>query len=221
MKPPVDEGELFQRAVALSGLPLGLVAQQSGVPVPDQPARAKGWIGRLLETALGATAGAVAEPDFPHLGIELKTIPVRADGRPVESTWITRVPLLDAGDQTWEVSAVRRKLARVLWMPIQGDTSVDLGSRRIGSPLLWSPNDDEEARLRADYRDLMDLVVLGDLDALHAGLGDCLQVRPKGADAAERVIGIGPDGCLVPVSPRGFYLRSSFTAAILQRAFAI
>ncbi len=221
VSPPSDEKELFQRAVELSGYPLGLVAERFAVPVPEQPQRAKGWIGRLLETALGASAGSLAQPDFPHLGIELKTIPVRADGRPLQSTWLTRVPLLDAGDQTWEVSAVRRKLDRVLWMPVQGDTSVPLPERRIGSPLLWSPDPDEEASLRADYRDLMDLVVLGELDAITANLGDCLQIRPKGADAAERVIGVGPEGCLVSVPPRGFYLRASFTAGILKRGFGL
>ncbi len=219
--PPRDEQELFARAVALSGYPLGHVAHRFGVDLPGRPQRAKGWIGRLLETALGATAGQAAEPDFPHLGVELKTIPVRADGRPMESTWLTKVPLRDAADQTWEVSSARRKLARVLWMPVEGDTGIPLGERRLGSPLLWSPSDDEEAMLRADYRDLMDLVVLGESEAITASLGECLQIRPKGADAAERVIGVGPDGCLVPVPPRGFYLRASFTAAILRRGFGL
>lgn len=219
--PPRTEAELLARAVALSGHSLGQIADDFDVPLPASPQRGKGWIGRLVETALGADPGSAAEPDFAHLEVELKTIPVRADGRPLESTWVTRVPLVDAADHPWERSAVRRKLARVLWMPVQGDTAVPLADRRLGSPLLWSPDPEQGARLAADYRDLMDLIVLGEIDSVTADLGECLQIRPKGADSDERVIGVGPDGCVVPVPPRGFYLRATFTADILRRGFGL
>lgn len=209
------------RAVAISGLPLGAIAADLQIALPASAQRGKGWIGRLVEVALGADGGAAAEPDFAHLGIELKTIPVRSDGRPFESTWVTRVPLFDAADHPWETSAVRRKLARVLWIPVQGDTDLPMAERRLGSPLLWSPDPEQAAMLQADYRDLMDLIVLGEIEAVTANLGECLQIRPKGADSAERVIGVGPDGCVVPVSPRGFYLRARFTAGILRRGFAL
>ena len=37
----------------------------------------------LLERALGATAeGSKAEQDFSHLGVELKTLPINAEGYP-------------------------------------------------------------------------------------------------------------------------------------------
>ena len=209
------------RAVALSGHGLGHIAERLEMALPPSPQRGKGWIGRLVEAALGADPGSSAEPDFSYLGVELKTIPVRKDGRPNESTWVTRVPLFDAADHPWERSAVRRKLARVLWLPVQGDTAVPLVDRRLGSPLLWSPDAKQLALLQADYRDLMDLIVLGDIDSVTADLGECLQIRPKGADSSERVIGVGPDGCVVPVPPRGFYLRARFTAEILRQGFGL
>ena len=48
----------------------------------------------LLETALGATAGSKAEQDFSHLGIELKTLPINAEGFPLETTFVSLAPLV-------------------------------------------------------------------------------------------------------------------------------
>lgn len=218
---PASEQELLARAVALSGLPLAEVAAGLGRRVPRDARRAKGWIGRLVETALGASAGAGAQPDFPHLGVELKTIPVREDGWPVESTWVTRVALLDPARQSWAGSDVRKKLARVLWMPVQSPAAGSLGQRRLGSPLLWSPDAAQEAGLRADFEDLMERVVHGEVEDITALEGRWLQIRPKGADAAERVQGVDADGQQVPVAPRGFYLRAAFTALVLRRGFGL
>jgi DNA mismatch repair protein MutH len=146
---------------------------------------------------------------------------VRPDGRPFESTWVTRVPLVEGDGQIWQHSVVRQKLARVLWMPVQGDTSVDLAERRMGSPLLWSPDADQAARLRADFEDVMELIVLGRVDEVTASLGDCLQIRPKGADSRDRVDGVDGEGQIVTVAPRGFYLRATFTGEVLRRGFGL
>lgn len=209
---PHSEAELWQRALALQDVPVAQLGLQLGQTWQD-PRRAKGQAGQWLERALGATAGALAEPDFPHLGIELKTIPMRPNGQVRESTWVTRVALLD-DQETWETSAVRRKLARVLWIPLIGKGD----SQRVGRPLLWSPGEAEQARLRADWHDLMELVVLGRTDEIHASLGECLQIRPKAATSAMRVPGLDAGGHRAPVLPLGFYLRASFTAGILARS---
>lgn len=47
----------------------------------------------LLELYLGAMAGSKPEQDFPELGIELKTIPVDAAGKPLETTFVCVAPL--------------------------------------------------------------------------------------------------------------------------------
>ena len=68
---PATTEELLQRCHALAGLTLGQIATLSNVSVPPNLQRDKGWVGQLLEQVLGATAGSKAEPDFPHLGIEM------------------------------------------------------------------------------------------------------------------------------------------------------
>jgi len=78
--PPENEAELLQRAQRLAGQTFAALAAQLNLPIPPNLKRDKGWVGMLLELHLGASAGSKAEQDFAHLGIELKTIPVDAQG---------------------------------------------------------------------------------------------------------------------------------------------
>ncbi len=217
---PGDEAELLIRARAIAGLTLDALAARLSRAVPANLPRAKGWTGELIETALGATAGPKPEPDFPDLGVEVKTIPVGPDTRPLESTYLCAVTLHDAGGPSWEGSLARRKLARVLWVPIEANESITLGSRRIGQAVLWSPTREQERQLRRDWEELMELVALGHADAIPGELGVNLQVRPKAASGRSRTAATAPDGTPVATLPLGFYLRPSFTAQILAARYA-
>jgi DNA mismatch repair protein MutH len=218
--PPATEAELMSRANCIAGVRLGDVARALQRAVPADLRKAKGWVGELLEAYLGATAGSLPEPDFPHLGIELKTVPVRANGKPTESTYVCVVALDDNLGARWEYSLVRRKLARVLWLPIEAERQIPLPERRIGNPLLWSPSGAEERVLRADFEELMDMVCLGELDQLSAHYGTWLQIRPKALNASARTLAADAHGAPILTLPRGFYLRTSFTERLFADRFA-
>ena len=217
--PPRSESELLARADAIAGRTLGDVAVGLGLPVPETTRRGKGWTGTVIEHALGANAGSLPEPDFRLISVELKTIPIGPGLRPLESTYVCTVPLAGDATASWRDSNVRRKLARVLWMPFEGDRSIALPDRRIGAALLWSPSPGEESVLAHDWETLMERVVLGRVDEISAREGECLQIRPKAANAAARRRAIGSSGAWESTLPRGFYLRASFTAAILARHY--
>src|SRR5205085_10386128 len=104
---------------------LGAIAARHGVVVPADLRLNKGWAGQLLETALGATAASRAEPDFPQLGIELKTVPIDRRGRPLESCFVASLDLA-APDRRWETSPVRCKLARVAWVAVEAAADIPL-----------------------------------------------------------------------------------------------
>ena len=218
---PESEEELLAQAQAMAGEPLAALAKAQGVAVPRDSRRAKGWAGQLLEAYLGATAGSLSEPDFQLIGVELKTIPVNADGAPRESTYVCTVPLMGESSVVWRDCNVHRKLARVLWVPIVTDSATLPGDRIIGWPLLWSPSTREASDLRADWEELMDMVCMGQLESISAHHGTCLQIRPKAADSRSRRWGIGETGENVRTLPRGFYLRSNFTRKILQQHYAL
>lgn len=205
---------LWDAAAALEGATLAEIAEAHGVPVPADLRRAKGWVGELLEVALGATAGNDAEPDFPHLGIELKSIPVDARG-PRESTWVCTAPF-DGIEATWEASRVRKKLACVLWVPVTAEGPVS--ERVIGAPILWRPDPAEEATLRRDWEGVADAIRDRTLWLLRSKNGEALQVRPKAARARDTVWILDDEANWVRATPLGFYLRRSFTSAVLAKA---
>jgi len=212
--PPADEPTLVARIDALSGMTLAELAAGLGANVPADLARNKGWIGQLLEAALGATASSRPVPDFEALGIELKTLPVDARGHPRESTFVCSAPLDGSLASCWAESRVRKKLARVLWVPIAGDGSP--AERVIGQGVLWSPSPAEEAVLRADWEELAGLLALGEHWQVDGRRGVALQLRPKAAHGGSLTWTLGEEGDWVREGPRGFYLRPSFTEAMLR-----
>jgi DNA mismatch repair protein MutH len=220
MKPePKTESELLQRAQNIAGVSFAELAAEANMTVPANLKRDKGWVGQLLEWHLGASAGSKPQQDFEHLGIELKSIPISYSGKPLETTFVCVAPLVGIHGVNWEQSHVRNKLSRVLWLPVEGERDIPLADRRVGSPLIWSPSAEEEARLKADWEELMELIALGKIRDITAKHGDVLQLRPKGANGRTRTEAYGPAGAPIKTMPKGFYLRTQFTAYILERYF--
>ncbi len=219
--PPKTEAELLERAHRLAGRKLATLAQAIGEPVPQDFRRNKGWVGRLLETALGATASSRPMPDFEELAIELKTLPVTSKGEPKETTYVCSVRLPELQYTSWEKSLLKKKLQRVLWVPIEADPTIPIPGRRVGTPLLWSPSPEEERRLRNDWEDFAQLIGDGYVNVLTGERGQYLQVRPKAAHSRVRRWGHDHEGAPMLAHPRGFYLRRNFTLSLLQKHFVL
>lgn len=218
---PKTEEELKSRADALAGLTLGELAGRLGRPVPPDLKRAKGFVGELVELGLGAPAKSRSGPDFAELGVELKTLPVDRRGRPVESTFVCTIPLLSVGDLEWEASPVRAKLARVLFVPVEGEREKPVAERRLGTPLFWSPSAEDERDLKFDWEELSGRIGRGDVESITGHLGRYLQVRPKAADSHARRRAFDAEGVAFAALPRGFYLRALFTERIVAAHYRL
>jgi len=216
LAPPRDLAELRARAASLAGRSLAELSARFGASSGPM-LRRKGKTGQLIERALGASAGSRPVPDFRELGIELKTIPVDAQGQPRESTFVCTIGLADAEYAEWSSSSVRQKLAHVLFVPIHGERAEGRELHaRVGEPLFWQPTAEQESILRADFDDLMGMIALGRIELLTARLGRWLQVRPKAAHGRVRTRAYGPEDEPIATIPRGFYLRARFTCALLR-----
>lgn len=216
---PSTLSELAARAERLAGLKLGELAQECHVAVPPDLRRAKGWVGGLMELSLGASAASRAEPDFPELGVELKTLPVDAHGKPLESTFVCTIELTQIANSEWEESRLWNKLGHVLWVVVEGTRNLAVAERRVGTPFFWVPSEEERALIRRDWESLTLLIAQGRTSEITGHLGEVLQVRPKAARGSSRRRTLDEDGALYDEQPKGFYLRASFTGAILARQF--
>lgn len=218
---PQSEQELLARARDVAGLTLGELGARVEIEVPDEAVRAKGVAGQILEKALGATAASRAEPDFLKLGIELKTIPLDSAGKPKESTFVCSISLSTMADTDWERSTVFKKLSKVLFVPVEAASKTPLRDRRVGRAYLWAPNAEEQRRLRTDWERLAEMIAVGDVERITGHLGEVLQVRPKAPHGRSRRRAPDEEGAVQWTMPRGFYLRPSFTAAVLARLRAL
>ncbi len=210
---------LLARARSLEGNTVAAIAAALEVDTRGDAVRTKGTAGAILERALGATGGSGAVHDFPELGVELKTIPIDHRGVPEESTYVCTLSLADAETQEWETSWVRAKLAHVLFVPLLAPSGASADAtwrdRIVGAPVLWSPTPEQDAILRADFDDVVGLVGIGRIEDLTAHRGRWMQVRPKARDGSVRTVAWGVDNEAIETVPRGFYLRTRFTGAIL------
>ncbi len=214
---PKSVDELMTRARDVAGLTLGELGARVAVDLPEESARGKGVAGQILEKVLGASAGSRAEPDFVNLGIELKTIPLDATGKPKESTFVCSISLSSMADTDWEGSTVLKKLSKVLFLPVEAASETPLCDRRVGRAYLWTPNADEQRLMRADWERLAEMIAAGDVEQITGHLGEVLQVRPKAPHGRSRRRAPDEEGAVQWTMPRGFYLRPRFTGAVLAR----
>ncbi len=223
---PQTEAELLARCQALTGLSLQNIAAECNQAIPKSLSHAKGWVGQLMELYLGADGTNQSQPDFAHLGIELKTIPLNANMQARESTYVCTAPLRETRHQSllpsrWQDSRVRHKLAKVLWVPIEADPSIPLPNRQVGSPLLWVLPPELESILQQDWEELTEMLYCGQIAEISAKQGVYLHIRPKAAHS--RILNVTHDaqGEALWVNPRGFYLRSAFTNHILKTHYCL
>jgi DNA mismatch repair protein MutH len=218
---PSSENELLQRAQSLAGLTLAEIAEQVGIVVPENLTREKGWIGLLLEQILGASAGSKPEPDFPHLGIELKSLPINFQGKPLETTFVCVAQLTGLVGVSWQTSHIRNKMARVLWVPVISERHIPIGERMVGTPFIWSPSEEEEQLLACDWQELTDMIVLGEVEKISGKHGQVLQLRPKAANSQAKTQAFNRHGQPFQTLPRGFYLKTAFTQMLLNKHLRI
>ncbi|MDQ5884365.1 MAG: mismatch repair protein MutH [Pseudomonadota bacterium] len=218
---PLQVQQILHKAQELEGLTFLQLARMLNLQVPHEAKFAKGWLGQAIELYLGAQAGCLPIPDFPSLKMELKSLPINSKGRVMESTYVTTLPLLGDFSLNFEQSHCFQKLQLVLWLPIEGERTISYAQRRIGRAILWQPNDTQYAILKKDWEDIIDMVIQGNIEKIHGGLGKYLHIRPKAADSKALTKALNEQSEMIQTLPRGFYLRTLLTQDIFEGKFVL
>lgn len=214
--PPQNKKELIQRATGLAGCTFEELAKICDFSLPTNTLHSKGWLGQLLEYFLGAQSGCLSQPDFIHLGIELKTIPLTEKGLPKESTYIctTQIPITN---RHWKNSNVYKKMACILWVPYFAKPPIP--KRTLCAPILWTMDSETEKTLKQDWEELTEKISLGQFADLSSHLGQYLQIRPKAANSKTFIQVLNHQGKKISIVPKGFYLRTTLTKNIINQHF--
>jgi DNA mismatch repair protein MutH len=192
---------------------IGELACELNVNLPANPLHTKGLVGQLIERYLGIANNNLAQLDLVHLQLELKTIPVNAQLKPLESTYVCTVASNHRA-LVWEDSWVYKKLANVVWIPILYNNA-SLAQQIILKPIIWQPNQEVNDILAQDYLELMELFYLGHGAQLSAKFGTYLHIRPKASNSASVVNYLDSNNLATKIVPKGFYLRTQLTSKIL------
>lgn len=211
---PKSTEELIIRANKLARKNIGDIANNYHINLPNKLNVKKGIIGQVLEIALGASAGNKPIPDFPNLGIELKTIPVDEKNIPLETTYICTAPI-PFKESVFENSIVYKKMSKVLWFPYTVKKNDHVKNYVLSSPVLWSPNSNEYNQLKNDWEELADMLGLGQFASISSHIGKAMQLRPKAANKKQTICVLDENNELVNIVPKGFYLRKTFTQNII------
>lgn len=214
---PTTLDELKSRLERIKGFTLGELASALDLPCPTNSTKAKGYAGELVELLLGADANNLPVPDFTHLGIELKTMPINRDFEPLETTYLCHAPLTSVRGIDFFSSVLYAKVRMILFVFILAEREMNLPDRRIIDYYLFAPDEHELAQIKADYDELMDMVTEGQAQQITARIGTMVQMRPKCADGRQVVPCVTADGSFGWTRPRGFYLRRDFNQNICRR----
>lgn len=165
----------------------------------------------MIEEWFGIPANSRSSPDFEHLGIELKILPLerRAHGLAVkERTIVGQINFDSLWREEWESATVRHKLAHILFVFVEVERTT-LGGFRVVDVVLWRPSEADWVAFERDWRLVRDRVRAGEAHLITERDAKVLSPCRKGA-------GNELDMRTQPFSPtlaksRAFSLKPSFT----------
>ena len=211
---PQSLPELQERLELIKGHTIADLAAAISQPLPPDSAAGKGYCGELIELYLGASSGNLAQPDFPNLGIELKTMPIDRHFEPLQTTFVCHAALRGVRGETFEDSVLYHKLRLTLYVFILSEKQLSLPKRRVIDYCLHPLQGEDLQIIKTDYEELMELIAAGQAQSITARMGTYLQMRPKAADGRQLTECIDADGKVSFTRPRGFYLRRSYNQHI-------
>ena len=134
------EDELMTIAESLNGRTFEDINPMAAIQISQlPPSQRRGMAGTFIEGVFGITTNSSPEPDFPHIGIELKTVPfkIRDDDYivPKERCVLSKINYTELLTSTFGDSHLYHKIRRVLVMPYLHND--DFTQNRILHPFLW------------------------------------------------------------------------------------
>ncbi|RIY34978.1 MutH/Sau3AI family endonuclease [Psittacicella gerlachiana] len=216
---PTSLGQLLTYCQQICGKSIEEISHKHNVEMIYSLHENRGWLGNLIEIALGATAGSKPTQDFINLGIELKTLAIATNGKAKSDIFISSLPINKFMLQNWQTSHVLYKLKKILFVPIEYNPDISLAQRRIGKAFLWSPNKEDLAIIKQDWETIMQIITQQDFNALKSNVGQILCVRTKALNTSQAVSIEDTDGFNLNLPPLSFYLRRSFINNIINSNF--
>jgi DNA mismatch repair endonuclease MutH len=202
------EQSILRRLAIVSGKTTAEVAHLQGRLVGRSKSEDASIVRRWLDQPTRGRSG-----DFERFGIELKTIPVTADGVVLESMSFPAFTHEELVFESWPDSDLLGRLNRILVVPLVRERRATRGAAWVGRAFFWSPTEAQLDGMEEEWKRFRTLIEAGKSKSLPpASETRYLHIRPHGRDAADTEL--APGG--FDVTRKSFWLNASFVAEILR-----
>lgn len=190
-----DEKSIFEYAKQLEGhdfqwvLDLGIAPDDKRTDYSSK--KYKGAMGNLLEERyFGYPKNSDERPDFPKVGMELKSTPLdfkkkKRVWQPGERLVITMIPFDTEIEDEYDGSHLASKLDKVLLVFYKRVKGAHSYTQQICRVIMLDIPEKDMAVIKDDYRKIVSLVQAGKADELSESLTNYLGACTKGATAAK------------------------------------
>lgn len=226
----VSVDELVDKAQWLVGK--RMIDVQSEIQNSDNKSRvtSKAQVGYLVESGFfGIPKNSYAECDIPHLGVEIKTIPLKYNSdrtklsvkEPLSLNIINYME--EVHNDSIKQSSLYAKNKKILFVAYIHDKAIDRSLYEIKYVFLWNIDDQVIKELEPDYIKIINMVKAGKAHEIHQNLHKSLTLCPKHGGKFK-----DPD-CTKskrkqpfsssPAEIRAFRLKNSYMNRVIRRQY--
>ena len=156
--------------------------------------------------------------EFERYGIEVKTVPVKPNGRLAEAMSFPSFVHEELAYESWEDSDLLGRLNRLLIVPLHRARDTSLAGTTLGRAFFWSPPEADLVGIRREWESVRDLIAAGQANSLpNASETQYIHVRPKGRDSRDR--DTAPGG--FDVVKKSFWLNQLYLESVLAEHDAL
>jgi DNA mismatch repair protein MutH len=166
---------------------------------------------RAVRKLLGQPASG-KKGEFERFGVEVKTVPVKPNGRLAEAMSFPSFVHEELAFETWEDSDLLGRLNRILIVPVHRARGASLAGTTLGRAFFWSPPEEDLVGIQREWETYRDLIADGEANRLpKASDTRYIHVRPKARDSRDR--DMAPGG--FEVIRKSFWLNQRYLESVI------
>ena len=224
---PYDDSSIKSIAEYSSRLVGHTLREMTDAPELLDPKVMRGSFGNAVEKYYFMyTPNSDSAPDFPKVGLELKTTPLKRGPHGMlvakERLVITMIDYMTVVDESFEASHLMEKASSILLISYLWEKGVDPLDFKICLSELWGLPEEDMPQFRADWETVVNKIRSGHAEDISSSDTLYLEACTKAANSSVRRPQPFSD---VPAKPRAWALKASYMTAIenglLERRQAI
>lgn len=151
--------------------------------------------------------------DFNRTEISIRTVNVRASGRPIQLMSLDTIDFIDLVELPWEENPIHNRFKNTLFIILVFRTDSRKHTIFLGDKTWVMPEDDLQGKVREFWERLRKSTERGDVEAFPKQGADLIvHVKAKGGNSAE--LGSLPNGEAIP--KQGLWLNANYIASMVE-----